>query len=349
VVIKISLSEIQQRELINSKNLEYERYYKTVTLTLGIKYHLDSTIYDCNFISAEPRLKLIDEENEINPDFILQYDDNKKGILGEIKTTIPINEDYVLNNEFKQIEKYCKKVTGWNTITKNVESHDVLCFIYLTDSDRLVNLFKKFLSEDKVNIICNVCISEFSTVTSLKIGEGDVLLLKHKYGTLGCKTLTEKLMENIKIRIDELQEKYEVCKFTRKEPPIEYMMDHLWMQIFPVYAEREKSKEQDITVGINELLETIHTFYVSWTGLTDEHSQVRETWIKKSLEKFIEIELAEEIEDKPGHYKIFYGKQIPHNFRKYLIEKCSSHELEKIGRKTRKISKEQTTLIETNS
>jgi len=348
-VIKISTSDIQVRELINKKNLEYERYYKTVTLTLGIKHHLDSTIYDCTFISAEPRLKIIDEDIEINPDFILQYDDSKKGILGEIKTTIPFNEDYVLNNEFKQLEKYCKKVTGWNTETEEVESHDILCFVYLTDSDRLVNLFARAHGKGKINITCNVCISEFSTVPSLKIGEGDILLLKHKYGILDCTTLTEKLVENIKIIIDELQENYEVCKFTRKEPPIEYMMDHLWMQIFPVFAEREKSKEQDITVYLDELLEIVHKFYVSWTGITGEHSQVRETWIKKSLDKFIDIELAEKIEDKPGYYKIFYGRQIPHNFRKYLIEKCSSHEIKKIGRKTRKLSEGQSTLIEIKS
>ncbi len=324
------MSDIElRREHEAKKRLEYERYYQTVHLTLGIKHYLDIENNGIRFVSAEPILRCVDNDFPINPDFLLQYDEDTKGVLGEIKTSIPFEEEHY-QEHINQLMKYCKIVKGWDTPNKTVDDHDVMCLIYTDDSDRFVTIIQD-------SIILNgdfpkkLCITEFSKITSFKIGEGDVFLLKYKFGELGFKIFEEKLIENIKIRIDELQENYEVCKFTRKEPPIEYLMDHIWLQIFPSLAPPPYEK-QVFDVELSKISETIHKFYVPWSGIHGEYSQVRERWIKKAMEEFVKIKLAEKIDDDPLKYKIFFDKQTPKDIKEYIIKETVKVNLKKSTR-----------------
>ena len=66
---------------IEQVRTDCNRYYWTVYITLGFKDFLDNNIDTCRFVYAEKTLRIIDNfESNINPDFILQYNDNKNGI-----------------------------------------------------------------------------------------------------------------------------------------------------------------------------------------------------------------------------------------------------------------------------
>jgi len=331
----MTINENDLKKCINIREKEYLRYYQTVLLTLGIKDYLDLSNTGCRFISAEPRLFIIDSDIEIQPDFILQYDNDKKGILGEIKTSIPINDEYLKNNDFKQLEKYCNDIYGWNTISRNINNHDILCIIHAPDTDRMIRKNIEFTKDGSINISKKFCISEFSILTSLKYGEEDIMLIRYRYGNLGCNILENILKENIKIDTGYLQDKYEVCKFTRREPPIEYVMDLLWTMIFPIFAPI-RTENKDFEIDIKKILETVHRYYISWTGIKDEYSQVRERWIKNAMEKFVEINLVEKISKKPEKYKVLYGKQIPKDIKKYIIERCCFKKFEKLKKSEKK-------------
>ncbi len=320
--------------------LEYERYYQTVHLTLGLKHYLDNKDYGIRFVSAEPILKCVENDYPINPDFLLQYDEDRKGILGEIKTSIPFKEEHY-QEHIDQLMKYCKIVEGWDTPSKTVDNHEVLCLIYTDDSDRFVTIIKEKIAIND-DFSKKICITEFSKITSFKIGEGDVFLLKLKFGKLGFKEFEKDLIENIKNKIDELQENYEVCKFTRKEPPIAYLLDHIWQQIFPLFAPPPYEK-QEFEVELSKISEIIHQFYVPWSGIKGEYSQIRDKWIKKAMEEFVKIKLAEKIDGEPLRYKIFFDKQTPKDIKEYIIKETVKVYLKK---QTRPVpAKGQITLI----
>ena len=61
----------------------------------------------------------------------------------------------------------------------------------------------------------------------------DELFVRKRYGDTNCVELNQMLTKNIRVSIDRLSVDVENCKFARKEPPEEYTMVQLWMNIFP--------------------------------------------------------------------------------------------------------------------
>lgn len=327
--METSEENLEQRK--NRKQSEIRRYYQTVLLTIGLKDLFGTTATDLRFVSAEPKFATSKNLSEILPDAVFQYDNDNHGILCEIKTSMPY-PDYFLLEEFRQLERYSEDVKGWDTSTKEVQNHDILLLCHVMDSDRIVNKISDWISKGEINFKKQFCISEWGTVESLKFGERDVILIRHKFGETGCVSFNQKLRENIKLDVDGLVTQYEECRFTRKEPPVEYIMVQLWTCIFPALTE----KTEDFEINITDLLKVAYDYYIPWSGIEGEYSQIRKTWITKAMDKFCEISLAEKVEDRPENYLIYYGKRIEKNVTEYFVEKTCRKDIEreqKIGTK----------------
>lgn len=298
------------------RKIKVNRYYWTVHLTLGLKDFFENKNIGCKFVSVEPTLKKANSSGEINPDIILQYDDDKYGILCEIKTSVS-EIDFYLQERLKQLESYSDEVEGWDTSNKKVLDHSILLLCHAMDSDRVVEKIREWTNQGKLNISKKLCVVEWSIVGSLKFYTKDMILIKHKLGKTGCNALDDWFSKNIKLEVDQLIEKYETCRFVRKKPPVEYTMNELWTTIFPAIHE----KPEDFTVTIEEILEITHEYFTSWSGLQGECSQVRIKWIKETMKAFCDIGLAEKIEENPNAYKIFYGKRIRKEVSDYFVER----------------------------
>jgi hypothetical protein len=265
-----------------------DRYYWTALLTLGLKDFFDNRNIGCRFISAEPRFKKVDSNNEINPDIVLQYDDDNYGILCEIKTSVS-EKDFYLLERLKQLESYSDEVEGWDTSNNRVLEHSILLLCNAIDSDRIVKKIREWTKQDKLNISKQLCVVEWSIMASLKFDQKDVLLIKHKLGKTGCSELDNWFIKNIRLDADQLIEKYEKCRFVRKKPPVEYTMNQLWTCIFPAIHERT----EDFNCNIKEILKMTYDYFIPWSGLQGEFSQVREKWIKETMIDFCNIGIAE--------------------------------------------------------
>ena len=309
------------------RKTDVDRYYQTVLLTIGLKDFFDNGNFGCRFVSAEPRFKKIESNKEIFPDIVLQYNNDDYGILCEIKTSLPAI-DFFLLEELKQLELYSSKVVGWDTPAKEVLDHDLVLLCHALDSDRIVERIKEWTSEGKLKVTKNLCVVEWSIVESLKFDQKDVFLIRPRLGETRCTALNDHLRKNIKIDVDHLFAKYEKCKFVRKEPPLEYMMNQLWSSIFPAMNEIT----EDFACSIDEILKTTYEYFIPWSGLQGEYSQVRTRWIKKSMKAFCDIDVAKKIEDRPDSYTILYGKQIRKDVSEYFVEKLCR----KILRESRK-------------
>lgn len=303
---------------------EIERYYQTVLLTIGLKDFFDTSGIDCRFISAEPKFVISKSQVEVFPDAVCQYSDDNFGILCEVKTSMPYPDHFLLE-EFKQLEKYSEDVTGWDTPTKEVQDHDVLLLCHVMDSDRVLNKISGWISAGEINFEKKFCLGEWGVVESLKFGERDVILIRHRFGETGCDTLNKTLRENIKLDVDKLVTRYEKCRFTRKEPPVEYTMAQLWTCIFPALHE----KTENFEVNIDDVLKVAYEYYIPWSGIEGEYSQVRKKWIAKAMDRFCEIFLAEKIEDQLGNYLIYYGKRIKKNVSEYFVDRTCRSDIER--------------------
>jgi len=302
------------------------RYVWTVWITLGFKDFLENNIDDCRFVYAEKKLKVIENDEDANPDFILQYDDDNKGILGEIKSSITYNEQYLKRDLYRQINKYCKDIIGWETDDGKVLNHDLLCIFHVSDVGRVIRLVTESLDNVELIIDKNFSIAEFTETSSPKYGGGDIFLVKHEYGNLDCKELEQHLKDGLEFSIDLLTQEYEKIKFTRTRPPIEYIMELLWFNIFRIFAENPDTKE--IVVTLEELLVQLYNYYISWSRIEGEYSQIRKSWIKDTMDMFVNIELAEIIEEVPMTYKVFIGKSgLPNDMLEYIYDESCKFKL----------------------
>jgi len=324
------LENCKQRRLV-----ERERYIQTVWLTLGLKHYLDSHAKQCRFLSAEPIFHT-DKGLEIRPDVVLQYDSDS-GALCEIKTSFPFQDNFLLE-ALKQLEKYGQSAIGWDTNDRTVENHDVILFCDILDINRVLPKIKEWLDNGQLKISENLVICEWGIVQSAKFG--DTLLVRKRQGDARCKELNSLFSEDLKIDLQNLIVEYEKCRFTRKEPPVEYTMEQIWLYIFTKITEKFEAFE----ISINDILEIAYEYYIPWSNIKGEYSQVRETWIKKAMKAFCSIDLAKQNPDDKDKYKVFRDKEIDKDFLVYIIERlCRKMEESKL-KQTIEPNKEQRTM-----
>lgn len=168
--------------------------------------------------------------------------------------------------------------------------------------------------------------AEWSIVESLKFDQRDVFLIRFKLGETGCFALNTKLRQNIRFEVDHLATQYEKCRFTRKDPPLEYLMNQLWSCIFPAIHETT----EDFSCDIDEILKVAYDYFVPWSGLQGEYSQVRKRWITKTMKAFCDIDLAEEIQNT---YRIFYGRRVQKDVSEYFVERLCRKSLEEASKR----------------
>jgi len=315
------------------RRLEVDRYYQTVLLTLGLKDFFDNEKSTCRFVSAEPTFTETASQKEVFPDVVLEHDNDTQGIICEIKTSLP-EVDFFLLEKLKQLELFSGQIEGWETSNRKVNDHSLILLCHALDSDRVVEKINQWVKEGKLKITKKLCIAEWSTIESLKFDQRDVILIRHKSGETNCEWLNTKLHLNIKLGLEELITKYEKCRFTRKEPPLEYTMNQLWSCIFPAI----KEETEDFTSNIGEILRIAYDYFIPWSGIRGEYSQVRKRWITKAMNSFCEIDLAEvqsgqESASKTDEeYKIYYGKRIQKDVSDYFVEGLCQKRIEEAGK-----------------
>lgn len=322
----MTTENIELNQCIDKLATDYNRYYWAVHITLGFKDYLDKNIDDCRFVYVEKKLKLVEDDDKYNtPDFILQYNEDKNGIICEIKSSLTYIEEYLKRDLFSQLEKYCKDMKGWETNDGRIDNHDILCIIHSLDVRRATKLIIDSLENNDLNMDKNLCISEWAKLTSPKYPGREIILIKYEHGELGCKTLEEQLKSNIEFSVDDLSLIYEMVRFTRNPPPVQYSMDLLWTQIFPIFEIGYRETEVEIT--LEQILVEVYNYYTTWSRIEGEYSQVRRSWIKDAMDKFTEIGLVEIIDEAPLKYKIFINKKLNKNVKEYIFEEICKIEL----------------------
>ena len=247
---------------------EISRYFITVHFTLGMKHYVENNKCGCRFVAAEKTMKQNSTSKEVFPDLVLQDDENQRGIIGEIKSSVSFGDENIEKIK-KQIRNYDHDLLGWDTDDETVSSHDIISFVHSYDSDKFVNIIG--LSDD-LKLERSYSIAEFSSPQkSPKYGQGDIIIVKHRYGAIFCEVLHEKLVSNIHIALDDLSSIYDKCKFVRSTPPIQYTMNQLWILIFSTFASRDPT-QTELNVSFNQIENAASTYFSYWRRITGENS-----------------------------------------------------------------------------
>lgn len=262
----------------------------------------------------------------VTPDISILLD-NKRGIVIEVKSSLPRNESNENNDLWidiiEQLSKYDKKLKGWETDNKNVSQQELVLLM----NQKFVVKFKNYLKSKQAtfeNHNKNFSIMQYGPAP----GHTEAIFIQKREGSIDdFNDITD---ERFDIGIP-IARKFLInsglfeIKFMDNEPPSEYLMDILWKHIFsskiPENEWREArvstNKQIKIKVNIINLTKELAKHY------TDQKSTrcIKKKWIDKALRNFVALKLAEK-DDKQNIYYIKYRKQL-----KGITETQNQHEI----------------------
>ena len=293
---------------------EYDAYYSTVLVSVGLK-DMFTDDEPCTFKVSEPKMTT-SSSTPVCPDVIFQCDRDRKGIVCEIKSSLPADDEHVVKDVGEQINKYSKIEGGWMTESGKIPEHSILLLVNRVDVKRL----RRLLEEDPrltagVDSGVGICLSYWLQTRPPKSSMGDIILISRESGSTGCRYVDKKLDNDITIPLVSTVGRYEERKFVKSDPPDIYLIDVLYRDVFPSIA----AEGDDIEVSLEYLTGVLAQYYASWSGVENEQGQVRPRWIKHALETLCKIGLATKISGG-SRYKIKPALRQK-NLKEFLLDK----------------------------
>lgn len=283
---------------------EYRKYSDTVAVSCAI-YHLFSKSPEiAKFIGIERELKNC-EGSPIRPDVVAIYDGDSKGLIFELKWSLPFTEDY-LEKKIKELRKYAIPCSNWQNPSDAVDFHDLVLICHIDDVQRAVDMIKRLSTDAEYDFFGKDGFAVWSwTITPPKMGERkEELRLFPVYGKTRNQQIESKINQpgGILFSEDVLTFLRWSFTFVREKPPVQYVMTVLIQNIFPTF---QRSPDRvNYNIHIDMLWERTKTFFPSWHEFDKETIQVKRRWIREALQKFLELKLCHKIVGKPNWWII---------------------------------------------
>ena len=302
----------------------YAAYYNTVLLSVGMKDMFASTA-PCSFKVSEPLMRTSSSESA-RPDAIFQCDGDTKGIVCEIKSSLPLGDGRLLDDVRRQVDKYSRIRDGWITDTGRIGGHSVFLLVHRTDVKRLRRLLYGPKGGRAPRPDAGLCLGYWVQTRSMRPGARDVIILSREVGSTGCEYFDKRLDGDIEIPVESTLGGYERRKFVKSDPPDLYMLDHLYQSVFPNFA----GADGDAVVDVDVLTGNLMKYYASWSGLAGERSQIRPRWVGHAMRTLCRIGLAVQL---PGGSRYLVKLDVGQkNTREFLLSKlCSAGAAARLG------------------
>lgn len=250
------------------------------------------------------------DNTEVTPDIGIDLN-NDSSIIGELKRSFPKNMDYCIN-ELKKIMKYDDELFGWDDdYQKSIKEQNFILITNQKHSRRIRNA----INENGIvytNFSKRFCLIEYGKAT----GQKEAIFFRLESGNApSFKEITnERLNEGISINLSYLIESQLTnIKFLDEKPPFVYLMGILWDHIFPSLISDEKWQESKnytiqrhliIDTSIEQIQELLIENYCHETC----HNLVKKDWVREAIEKFVILDLAEDLGTEK--YRIKYRKSF---------------------------------------
>ena len=274
---------------------EYDAYYYTVRLSAGLK---DAFGGDgpCSFKVSEPTMRTAGGK-EVHPDAIFQCDGDTRGVVCEIKTSLPRDRRLLRRDLGEQIGKYAEIESGWMTGTGRIAEHSVLLLVRRADAKRARDLIYEDVG-GKLVLTERLCLVHWDLTGAREHSAGYTIHIVREEGSTDCEYIDSRLDRGITVPLLGMMDEYENRKFVKADPPDLYMLEVLYQRVLPGLA----GDDGYVTVSIDRLMARISEYYASWSGLPGEQSQIRPRWVRHALGTLCRMGLAKRLPD--GGYRI---------------------------------------------
>ncbi len=244
----------------------------------------------------------------VTPDLTIQINDSY-GILSEVKKSFPNNQDLWIN-DLKQIEKYDDDLVGWKTSSETIKTSDLVLLTHFMRVVQVGDYIQDKITNGEFNVIKN-----FAVIGFIKAEEAKMFMYFEKgYGKLTLNRLNERLRNRVGVPLEVVEPLYRI-KFYDAEPPLSLTMQVLWDHVFSQIPNQNSfmnSKGKriiSIKINVHNLTNLVREQFGPPSNGDSRQPQFPKTkWIKKALEKFVEIKLANHVQNSEDDYIIRFKR-----------------------------------------
>ncbi len=295
--------EADEKDYIKKTREQADSYERTIQAIIAfdsaVRWDAAQGGYlsDSYFLPGRRLSKILnDPDDTVTPDIVLQLS-NDYGIVAEVKITASTHQDFV--HAYEQIKRYDADLIGWKTANKRIRLHDLSLLV----EDFKRNTAKRYFVDKTFE-------KNFTLVACSRTYQDKHFFKIEKYhGSFLNKRIESKLGgDPIGIPLDDIVEGMTRVKFYDAEPPVEYTMTVLWMNIFnELMEERQVEKTgNNILVNTGEATEKLERAY-SFPRLDGRQPKVpRKVWIGRALDAFSEIGYASRDSKNRDVYNVKY-------------------------------------------
>jgi len=282
----------------------YRRYADTVAVLSAIYHVFKKNPQIVSYVGIEQKLQN-SFGNDIRPDLLALCEANTKGLIIELKWSLPFNET-LLEKEIKEIKKYAVPCSNWKNSTGKVEYHDVVLVCHFEDAQRTVDMIKRVSQEEGFDFLASDGFALWTwTIGAAKGGERkEHLIIFPTYGKTRNAPI-ENMIKPTGLVLPEESLTYLRFLFTctREKPPIQYMMTALIQHIFPSFQDPAKGR-QSYKLSTDLIYQRANIFFPSWQEFDEITIQVKRGWISEALETMFTLNLIGKPVGEPDFWLI---------------------------------------------
>lgn len=274
---------------------DWRRYADTVAILAAIHDLFGRNPRIARYIGTETKL-IKDSHQYKTPDLVAIYDNGTKGLIFEIKWSLPSSED-LLEKEIRELKKYTDTFINWRNATGHVDCQDLVLICHMDDVKRAVDVVKRISGESDFAFLNADGFAIWSWVINPPKGgeRKEELRLFRVYGKTRNGDLETMLKEpgGILVSEDVLTFLRFNFFFVRQKPPIQYTMTTLIQHIF--IASQPGIEKESYDVNTDWVYNRWKFFFPSWHEYDRETIQLKRKWLRESLDLFWQLKLIERI------------------------------------------------------
>lgn len=284
---------------------DYRRYADTVAVLSAIYHILNRKPIVADYIGIETKLRN-SYGNVITPDLVALCEARTKGMMFELKWSLPFSEDR-LEKEVKELKKYAVPCSQWKNSNGKVDYHDLILICHIEDSQRLLPTILKVGKEKGFDFLTS---DEFAvwtwTISAARGGERrEHLIMSNPYGKTRNVSVENMIRQPSGLILPEEALTYlrSSFNFTRQKPPVQYTMIILVHHVFSQFQDpRRRRLVYEITT--DAIYEKAKILFPSWHEFGVDTVQIKRRWITEALEAMFALNIIGKLVGKPESWRI---------------------------------------------
>lgn len=259
-----------------------------------------------HFVGSEHKLVASSPDEVLTPDITVVYDGDSKGLLFELKYSLPTDVRSV-KDKLMELAKYGRVRNGWG-VKAAIQYADFVLVCHVEDVKRAADTAQQIFAEGTNPFYDPKSFSIwYWTISAPRDNERkEEMRLLHAYGATRNSPLQRTIQQpgGIPVPEDVLMTLRFTNAFIRQKPPVQYTIVLLIQNVFSALPPPHRAGRRYYDVSLDLLYQKANSLFPPWWEDAVQTIQVKRGWIKEALDTLVKLKLVRQSPQKPDVYSI---------------------------------------------